>query len=195
MQRESFQWRGSRRDGRSGVSRFRGIYWRPHALSIDVRLCPDAGSNSACVGGVQGCRENTTGPYCTQCLEELLDTHHYNADTSSCEACEGKTGPAVGLLAGLGAARALLDQVQPKESFEALERCVQTLEGVALAAFYIEGESVGRSVGCCVGFGVGLGVGWCVGLPGSVVGRGVGCMASTHDMKPPVHKLTSESRA
>ena len=50
------------------------------------------------------------------------------------------------LMAGLGAARALLDQVQPKESFEALERCVQTLEGVALAAFYIEGESVGRSV-------------------------------------------------
>ena len=73
-------------------------YWRAHNLSADVRLCADAASNrSACVGGMQGCKENTTGPYCTQCLEELKSTHHYTM--SSCETCEGETGPAVVRLA------------------------------------------------------------------------------------------------
>ena len=41
---------------------------------------------------------------------------------------------------------------------------------------------MGLKVGCCDGFGVGANTGDAVGLPGDVVGAGVGSVARMHDM-------------
>ena len=82
-------------------------YWRPSSNSTQVQFCrPDGNSeDSACVGGrATGdaggpCRANTTGPYCSQCVDGLPTPHFY--EDSECKPCEEGNDQLAALLIGL----------------------------------------------------------------------------------------------
>ena len=71
-------------------------YWRRNNHSDNVKFCEADGprlnadgdwhnKEGACVGGLQGCKNKTGGPYCSACLPELQSTHYYT--DSSCVPC------------------------------------------------------------------------------------------------------------